>query len=62
MEMNSLLNCKTIEFYLRGINKLPDIWQEIIQNNSEYTIDGNEFVVELQNNRILLGRNQQATW
>ena len=62
MEMNSLLNCKTIEFYLGGINKLPDNWQEMIQNNSEYTIDGNEFVVELQNNRILLGRNQQATW
>ena len=62
MEMNSLLNCKTIEFYLRGINKLPDNWQEMIINNSENTIDGNEFVVELQNNRILLERNQQATW
>ena len=32
---------KPAEFYLRGINCLPDKWQEMIKNNSLYTIDGN---------------------
>ena len=27
------------EFYLRGINKLQDKWQEVIQNYGEYNID-----------------------
>ena len=35
------LSSKPAEFYLRGINNLPDKWQEVIQNNSKYTTDWN---------------------
>ena len=28
-------NCFSTEFYLRRIKKLPDKWQEVIQNNRE---------------------------
>ena len=34
----NLLSSKPVEFYLRRINKLPDEWLEVIQNNDEYTI------------------------
>ena len=34
----NFLNSKLAEFYLRRINKLPDKWQDVIQNNGEYTI------------------------
>ena len=33
------------EFKLRGLNKLQDKWQEMIQNNGEYTIDWNLFFI-----------------
>ena len=38
--VENFLSSKPAEFYLRGINKLPDKWQqEMIQNNGEYIID-----------------------
>ena len=37
----NLLGSKPAEFYLRGINKLSDKWQGVIQNNNEYTVDWN---------------------
>ena len=37
--MEKLFNLKPAEFYLRGIKKLPDKWQEVIQKNSIYTSD-----------------------
>ena len=39
--VENFLSSKSDEFYLRGINKLLDKWQEVIQNNGEYTIDWN---------------------
>ena len=39
MFIENFLNSKPVESNLRGINKLPDQWQEMIQNNGEYTID-----------------------
>ena len=33
----NLLNSKTAEFYLRGINKLRNEWQKVILDNGEYT-------------------------
>ena len=39
MFVENLLSSKASEFYLRGRNKLTDKWQEVIQNNGEYTID-----------------------
>ena len=35
---------KPAEFYLRGINKLPNKWQGLIQNNDEYNIDWNSLL------------------
>ena len=35
----NFLSSKQGKFYLKEINKPPDPWQEVIQNNSEYTID-----------------------
>ena len=43
MFVENFLDSKSAEFYLRGINKLPDEQQEAIQNNGEYIIDWNEF-------------------
>ena len=37
--MKNFLSWKLTNFYLIGINKLPDKWQEVIANNDEYTID-----------------------
>ena len=31
------LSLKPVDVYLRGINKQPDEWQEVVQNNGEYT-------------------------
>ena len=31
----NLLNSKPADFYLRGINRLPDKWQEVIENNGD---------------------------
>ena len=33
------LSLKPAEYNLKGINKQVDKWQEMIQNNDEYTID-----------------------
>ena len=38
MFVENFLNSKPIKFYSRGINKLPDKCQEVIQNNGKYTI------------------------
>ena len=38
MFVENLLSLKPGEFYLREINKLPDKWPEVIQNNGRYTI------------------------
>ena len=40
------LSSKAAKFYLR-INKRPDKWQEVIQNDDEYTLDWNQFIVKL---------------
>ena len=34
--VENFLSLKPAEFYLRGINKLPDKWQEAIQYNGNY--------------------------
>ena len=39
--VENFLGSKLTEFYLKGINKLLDKWQEVIQNNDKYTIDWN---------------------
>ena len=39
--VENFLRLKPVEFYLRGIYKQLDKFQEIIQNNDEYTIDWN---------------------
>ena len=39
MFVENLLSSKAAEFYLRGINKPPDKWPELIHNNGKYTID-----------------------
>ena len=36
--MENSLSSKLAEFYLRGTEKLPDRWQEVIKNNGKYTI------------------------
>ena len=41
MFVENFLRLKPAEFYLRRINMLLDKWQEVIQNNGEYTIDWN---------------------
>ena len=41
MFVENLLRSKPGEFDLRGINKQPDKWLKVIQNNGEYTIDWN---------------------
>ena len=38
--VENFLNSKPSEFYLRGINKLSDKWQEEIQNKGKYIFDG----------------------
>ena len=45
------LNRKPAKFYFWGINKQPDKWQEVIQNNNEYTFDWNWFMVKLYMNK-----------
>ena len=45
--MENLLGLKPTEFYLRGNNKLLDKLREVNQNNGEYTIVWNLFIVEL---------------
>ena len=37
--MENFLSLKAAEFYSRRINKLLGKWQEVIQNNSKYTIE-----------------------
>ena len=49
------LSSKPAEFYLIGI-KLPDKWQEVIQNN-EYTIDWNLFIVKSFVNELYISSN-----
>ena len=46
MSEENFLSSKPAEFYVRGINDLPDKWQEVIQNNGVYDIDW-YFIVEL---------------
>ena len=52
--VENLLSTKPAEFYLRGINTLLYKLQEVIQNNGEYNIDWNQFIVKLLINYILL--------
>ena len=40
-DQENFLSLKPGEFYLSGIKKLPDKWSEVIQNNQEYTMEGN---------------------
>ena len=35
------LSSKTESFHLKGTNKLPDKWQEAIENIGEFNIDWN---------------------
>ena len=39
MFAKKLLSSQQTDFYLKGINKLPDKWQEVIQNNVKYIIE-----------------------
>ena len=41
MSVEKFVSSKPYEFYLRGINKLTDKWQKVIQNINKYTIDWN---------------------
>ena len=51
MFAENMLSSKASEFYLSGINKQPDKWQKLIQNNGEYTIHWILFFVELFMNK-----------
>ena len=42
----NFLSSKPVEFYMGGINKLPDNWQKASQNNDKYTIDRNWLIVK----------------
>ena len=42
--MENFSSSKPAEFYLKGINKQPDKWQEVIQNNGKYTTDWNSLL------------------
>ena len=44
--MEYFLYSKPAEFYLSGIKTLSDKWQVVIQNNYEYTINWNLFIVK----------------
>ena len=44
MFVENFLILKPSEFYLRGINKLLDRWQEVFQNVGKYNIDWNLFM------------------
>ena len=37
--VENFLNSKATEFDSGGVNKKPDKYQEVIENNGEYTID-----------------------
>ena len=37
--VENILSLKPSQFYLRRTNKRTDKWQEVIQNNGEYTTD-----------------------
>ena len=50
--VENFLSSKPNEFYLRGINRQPDKWQKVIQNNGKYTIDLCEFIVKLFKNKL----------
>ena len=39
MFAENLLWAKPAEFLLKGINKLPDNWQEAFQNDSDYSVN-----------------------
>ena len=39
MLVENFLSSKSAEFYLRGINKLSDKWQEVIENKVDYIIE-----------------------
>ena len=41
MFVENLLSWNPAKLYLKGINKQPDKWQVVIQNNGEYTGDWN---------------------
>ena len=42
MIQKNFLNLKQAKFYLKGMNKLTDKWQQdVTENKSEYTINGN---------------------
>ena len=56
MFVKNLLSSKQAELYLRGISKLPDKWQEEIQNNGKYSTEWNSFIVKLFKSYILLKR------
>ena len=43
--VENFLSSKSVIIYLKEI-KQPDKWQEVIQNNGEYTIDWNSFIHE----------------
>ena len=58
MFVENIFNSKPAKFYLRGINKLPDNWQEVIQNNGGCTIDWNQFVVRLLMNKLYLSETE----
>ena len=49
--VENFLSLKPIKFYLRAFNKVTNKWQEVIQNNSEYAIDSNQFIVLLDDNK-----------
>ena len=46
------LSTKPAEFYLKGIDNQPVKWQVWIQNNGEYTIGENVFIVYLSMNKL----------
>ena len=52
MLVKNFLNSKSSEFYLWGIIKRLDKWWGLIQNNGEYTIDRNSFILKLSRNKL----------
>ena len=60
--VENLLSSKATEFYLKGINKLPDKWQEVIKNDGEYIIDRDLFIVKLMLNKFCFYLNWNYLW
>ena len=50
--VENLFTSKPAEVYTKGIEELPDKWQQVIANDGEYKIDYGNIVIFLLKNKI----------